>query len=69
MKSITMTEDRQIFVEELASIGEPVAPSRAAYSVEEVGTTHPAAQDHCLLIHTRTIAVKPRVVCAKKNAC
>ena len=39
MKSIAMTEDRQMFVEELALIGEPVAPSRAAYSVEEVGTS------------------------------
>lgn len=35
VKSIAMTEDRQMFVEELALIGEPVAPSRAAYSVEE----------------------------------
>ena len=31
-----MTEDRQKFAEELAKISEPVAPSRAAYSVAEV---------------------------------
>ena len=31
-----MTEDRQKFAEELAVIGEPVAPSKAAYTVEEV---------------------------------
>lgn len=34
--SIEMTEDRQIFAEELAKISEPVAPSKAAYSVKEV---------------------------------
>ena len=34
--SIVMTEDRQRFAEELAKISEPVAPSRAAYSVAEV---------------------------------
>ena len=34
--SIIMTEDRQIFAQELAKISEPVAPSRAAYSVSEV---------------------------------
>ena len=36
MESIVLTEDRQLFAEELAKIGEPVAPSKAAYSVEEV---------------------------------
>ena len=36
VQSIVLTEDRQLFAEELAKIGEPVAPSRAAYSVEEV---------------------------------
>ena len=36
VKSIILTEDRQLFAEELAKIGEPVAPSKAAYSVEEV---------------------------------
>ena len=34
--AIVMTEDRQKFAEELDKISEPVAPSRAAYSVEEV---------------------------------
>lgn len=34
--SIILTEDRQLFAEELAKISEPVAPSKAAYSVEEV---------------------------------
>ena len=36
VNSIVMTEDRQRFAEELASISEPVAPSRAAYSIQEV---------------------------------
>ena len=36
VESIVLTEDRQLFAEELAKIGEPVAPSKAAYSVEEV---------------------------------
>ena len=36
VQSIVLTEDRQKFAEELASIREPVAPSRAAYSVQEV---------------------------------
>lgn len=36
VESIIVTEDRQKFAEQLASISEPVAPSRAAYSVEEV---------------------------------
>ena len=34
--AIVMTEDRQKFAEELDKILEPVAPSKAAYSVEEV---------------------------------
>ena len=36
VRSIILTEDRQLFAEELDKIGEPVAPSHAAYSVEEV---------------------------------
>ena len=36
VESIVVTEDRQKFAEQLASICEPVAPSRAAYSVVEV---------------------------------
>lgn len=36
VESIVVTEDRQKFAEELALISEPVAPSRAAYSVQEV---------------------------------
>ena len=36
VSSIEMTEDRQKFAEELAKISEPVAPSKAAYSVKEV---------------------------------
>lgn len=34
-----MTEDRQKFAEQLATISEPVAPSKAAYSVEEVSNS------------------------------
>ena len=40
VSSIVMTEDRQKFAEELAGISEPVAPSRAAYSVAEVTTSY-----------------------------
>lgn len=40
--SIVMTEDRQKFAEELAKISEPVAPSKAAYSVEEVCLSYTA---------------------------
>ena len=36
VESIVVTEDRQKFAEELAKISEPVAPSKAAYSVKEV---------------------------------
>ena len=36
VRSIVMTEDRQKFAEQLAMIGEPVAPSKAAYTVNEV---------------------------------
>lgn len=36
VKSIVLTEDRQKFAEQLATINEPVAPSKAAYSVQEV---------------------------------
>ena len=35
-KAVELTEDRQLFADELKKIGEPVAPSRAAYSVQEV---------------------------------
>lgn len=38
VSSIEMTEDRQKFAEELEKISEPVAPSKAAYSVKEVMT-------------------------------
>ena len=34
--SIILTEDRQKFAEQLATVNEPVAPSKAAYSVGEV---------------------------------
>ena len=36
VKSIIDTEDRKIFAEKMESIGEKVAPSQAAYSVDEV---------------------------------
>ena len=36
VKSIVLTEDRQQFAEQLATVNEPVAPSKAAYSVQEV---------------------------------
>ena len=39
VSSIVMTEDRQKFAAELATISEPVAPSKAAYSVTEVFMT------------------------------
>lgn len=31
-----LTEDRQKFAEEMSKIGEPVAPSRVAYNIDEV---------------------------------
>ena len=34
--SIIATEDRKVFADRLAEINEPVAPSKAAYSVKEV---------------------------------
>ena len=34
--SIIATEDRKVFADRLAEISEPVAPSKAAYSVKEV---------------------------------
>ena len=36
VNSIILTEDRQLFAEELAKISEPAAPCKAAYTVEEV---------------------------------
>lgn len=36
VKSIEDTEDRKIFAEKMQEIGEKVAPSKAAYSVDEV---------------------------------
>jgi len=36
VKSIEWTEDRKIFAEKMAEINEHVAPSEAAYSVEQV---------------------------------
>lgn len=36
VKSIEMTEDRKIFVEKMEEIGEHVAPSEAASSLEQV---------------------------------
>lgn len=36
VESIIVTEDRQKFAEQLATISEPVAPSKAAYCVDEV---------------------------------
>ena len=36
VKSIVLTEDRQKFSQQMASVNEPVAPSKAVYSVEEV---------------------------------
>lgn len=37
--SIEMTEDRKVFVEKMEEIDEHVAPSEAALSVEQVGTS------------------------------
>ena len=37
ISSIVCTEDRKLFAEKLAEIGERVAPSEAVYSVEQVG--------------------------------
>ena len=39
IQSIEWTEDRQLFAEKMAEIGEHVAPSEAAYSVEQVNNT------------------------------
>ena len=36
VEAIVATEDRKIFAEKMAEINEPVAPSQAAYSVDEV---------------------------------
>ena len=36
VSSIICTEDRKLFAEKLAEIGEHVAPSEASYSVEQV---------------------------------
>ena len=36
VRSIVCTEDRKLFAEKLAEIDERVAPSEAAYSVEQV---------------------------------
>ena len=36
LQSILWTEDRQLFADKMAEIGEHVAPSAAAYSVEQV---------------------------------
>jgi len=36
VSSIVCTEDRKLFAEKLAEIGEQVAPSEAVYSVEQV---------------------------------
>ena len=61
VKSITVTEDRQKFVEELAAIGEPVAPGRAAYSVEEVGThqglVYTTLRRYWLMMHVSSTTV------------
>ena len=40
VSSIVCTEDRKLFAEKLAEIGERVAPSKAAYSVEQVCALH-----------------------------
>ena len=37
VKSIEWTEDRKVFAEKMAEINEHVAPSEAAFSVEQVG--------------------------------
>ena len=46
VSSIVCTEDRKLFAEKLAEIGERVAPSEAAYSVEEVCVLHVHFFDH-----------------------
>lgn len=38
VKSIEWTEDRKIFSEKMAEIGENVAPSEAVYCIEQVST-------------------------------
>ena len=40
VEAIIATEDRKVFAEKMAEIKEPVAPSQAAYSVEEVQSVH-----------------------------
>lgn len=51
VSSIEMTEDRQKFAEELAKISEPVAPSKAAYSVKEVRTKLSPVAGYCTEIY------------------
>ena len=46
--AIVATEDRQLFAEKLAEINEPVAPSQAAYSVQEVRTVDECLVELCL---------------------
>lgn len=50
VESIIVTEDRQKFAEQLSSISEPVAPSKAAYSVEEVSWSKSCVVSVCALI-------------------
>ena len=48
--SIIATEDRQVFANRLAKINEPVAPSKAAYSVKEVSSNLKLCIHKCNLI-------------------
>lgn len=41
VSSIEWTEDRKVFADKMAEINEAVAPSEAAYSVEQVSTLFP----------------------------
>ena len=48
IQSIEWTEDRQLFAEKMAEIGEHVAPSEAAYSVDQV-ISETVLTYHCIL--------------------
>ena len=54
VEAIIATEDRQIFAEKLMEINEPVAPSQAAYSLEEVSHALKYVQFYKEKVYIRT---------------
>lgn len=57
VESIVLTEDRQKFAEQLAAVNEPVAPSKAAYSVQEVSRLSIFVVVEVFDVHTQTFLV------------